>query len=426
MINIKKFFLSELKKVNNDYLIIRNYDSIISNQENDIDILLTRNCLKEIYNLLENEIIKNNYEIQELPDKIKINFLGQGNCLFLDFHYELTYYGINYANTKTIFENKYLNSDGIYELKKEYASLISLINRLLHKRKIKENDLTLIKNLIKQDNISLFFKTLKKELAILLINELGKDKLNLDFLRIRFIQILRFKNYTNILKEINYRFLFSRRKSIIPKGGILVLLGTHGAGKTTTCDSLKKLIKELGLIPNVLHSTSRPGLLPNIYKSKGEILYQKNSNKRKNRIFKPLILIHSLRVIYHIIDYWFFWLKSYNDRNKNIFIFDRFLYDYLVEPRNTYGMPLIFKRLLFKFAPKPNLVAVIWENPETIFQRKKELSLSRLKFENNGYLRFSKLNYANDYRTNIPSRIISRNIMKDFLLSNKSLPRNLK
>ena len=141
MANIKKLLFDKLKETKNDYLILRNYDDIKVNGENDIDILISRNCMKDIYKILEKELIQNKFEIRQLPDKTQINFLCQEKFLSLDFHYELTYYGIKFADNNAIFKNKFLNKDGIFLLKKEYSSLISLINRFLHKRDVKKEDL---------------------------------------------------------------------------------------------------------------------------------------------------------------------------------------------------------------------------------------------------------------------------------------------
>ena len=55
MANIKKLLFDKLKETKNDYLILRNYDDIKVNQENDIDLLISRNCIKDIYKILEKE-----------------------------------------------------------------------------------------------------------------------------------------------------------------------------------------------------------------------------------------------------------------------------------------------------------------------------------------------------------------------------------
>ena len=423
MNNIKKLLFDKLKETKNDYLILRNYDDIKVNEENDIDILISRNLIKDIYKILENELIQNKFEILQLPDKTRINFLCQEKFLSLDFHYELSYYGIKFADTNQIFKNKFLNKDGIFLLKKEYSSLISLINRFLHKRDVKKEDLSIIKKSIKKNDVDFIFKILKNDLANLIIRELKKDNINFEYIRIRFLIILRFSDIKNLIIEINYRFIFYKEKSLKPKGGFLVLIGTHGAGKTSTIESLKKLIDNIGLISNVIHSTSRPGLLPNIYKSKNIKKTKLIEVNQINKFSKKTIILHLFRLIYHVLDYWLFWLRAYKNTANSFFIFDRFLYDYLVEPRNTYAVPLFIKKFIFLLAPKPSLLVILWETPERIYERKNELSLSRLKYEINEYYQISKIYNSKTYRTNVPSTIIAKDILKNLLLANNSLPK---
>ena len=161
---------------------------------------------------------------------------------------------------------------------------------------------------------------------------------------------------------------------------MIVFLGTDGSGKST-------IISKIGpLLESVLHSKShyehlRPNLIPSIAwlfgkpEPKGPITEPHKSD--------PSNFIGSvLRLCYYTLDYIFgYWFKVYPKMAMRpcLFIFDRYFYDYLFDPRRSrINLPTWIIKLFSILIPKPDLIFCLGANPEIIHARKPELSLDEI------------------------------------------------
>ena len=78
-----------------------------------------------------------------------------------------------------------------------------------------------------------------------------------------------------------------------------------------------------------------------------------------------------------------YWLFLYNIYflviklyNKQIFIFDRYAHDLLIDPvRYRYSLNENITRIILKFFPHPDLWVIMSGNPKIIWKRKKEVKL---------------------------------------------------
>ena len=72
-------------------------------------------------------------------------------------------------------------------------------------------------------------------------------------------------------------------------------------------------------------------------------------------------------------------------------IFDRYIYDFIVDPkRSRINLPTWLRKLYVKFTPQPKIVFYLHADPDVIFKRKQELTLEEIKRQNEIYLNLAK------------------------------------
>ena len=176
------------------------------------------------------------------------------------------------------------------------------------------------------------------------------------------------------------------RRSKRPKVSFIAVLGPDGVGKSTFVELLKKelalcMIKEQYDV-QVLHF--RPNIFPNLKK----LFYGKNYDESKENFNKPhrekpvkgfnALLRLAYYSIDYIIGYWFYIRKKCVA--GQIFIMDRYFYDFIVDPfRSKIDLPKWIRLLFLKFIPEPDFVFILLCDAETIFKRKQELSIEEIK-----------------------------------------------
>jgi thymidylate kinase len=120
----------------------------------------------------------------------------------------------------------------------------------------------------------------------------------------------------------------------------------------------------------------RPRILPNINQlltGKTETVEEFHNPHRAAPANGPSSL---LRITYYWTDYLFgYWvrLRRLCARNRTV-IFDRYFYDFIVDPRRSrLSLPGWVPRLFLALTPKPDLVFLLDADAELIYARKQEL-----------------------------------------------------
>jgi len=416
----KKGFFQALVLSGIGHVVLRNYDKIVVNNENDIDIYVSREDLSRIFEILKCHLVGCRFDIRIRSDKFAVVAYYPDEVLSLDIHTSLSYYGMSYINTSRMLEYRIIEKEGIWRLTDESAALIAILNRLLHKRAINDSDLSIL-CAMKEDSRKLLMEDLVGDSLSQVINSFinGADRLQI---RRKFIYLLRSRSFHNIFCEVVFRTKLLFERVYRPRGGLLSLVGTHGAGKSTTIEQLHSELARTGLKIDLRHATSRPGFLPGLTRANDQ--GQKSASNQQERSLKH-IFVHSMRMLYHIADYWVLWFFARKNASTTIYITDRYIYDYLVEPRNTSAIPQWLRSILIAFAPSPNLTAIIWNAPAIIYHRKAERSISELEEEVNAYLSLSKHNHARAYKTDCPPTSLAKSILIDFMNENCSFPQEV-
>jgi thymidylate kinase len=200
---------------------------------------------------------------------------------------------------------------------------------------------------------------------------------------------------TLILTSEFYRHKFSRLVLNYGKySKVFAVMAPDGAGKTTFLDALMERIDYYYVNERSDQRCSlyhfRPNVLPNL----GAIV-EKTGIKEEDRDFtnphrsKPANMVSSLfRIFYYWLDYLIgFNLKVRKDVQHDRFsVFDRYSYDFLVDPkRSRINLPISIRRFFVRFMPHPKVVFYLDASPSIIYERKQELTLDEIARQNKIY-----------------------------------------
>ncbi len=195
--------------------------------------------------------------------------------------------------------------------------------------------------------------------------------------------------------EHGYREIIRRSKR--PKASILAVLGPDGAGKSTVIDLLQHelariMVKDTDDI-RILHF--RPNLFPNIKAMLGGKRYDATQEEfTAPHRAQPAGRISSvLRLIYYWLDYLVgYWLRIRTGcLAGKIYIFDRYFYDFIVDPyRSRIKLPDWLRLLFLQITPEPDIVFILCCDPDTIYARKQELTPMEITRQSREYLKLAR------------------------------------
>jgi thymidylate kinase len=171
-----------------------------------------------------------------------------------------------------------------------------------------------------------------------------------------------------------------------PRISMLAVVGPDGAGKSTFIELLHHRLCDVMVkdAPDVRILHFRPNLIPNIRRLFGG----KNYDATKEEFTSPHRappaggLSSFFRLAYYWFDYFVgYWLQI---RRRcvagSIFIFDRYCYDFIVDPRRSrIGLPAWIAGVFVGLTPRPDTVFFLNCDADTIYKRKQELPLNEIE-----------------------------------------------
>lgn len=176
---IKKFLPSlfiDLNKNKIEYLILRGYEKLPYDFENDIDFFVKRDHLEIFYNTISRfsnkyQFIVYKDEVRQGLIKIQLKF-SDSSILKIDLFFEFRYAGQLYIDEKNMYK-KSISFNNINIVNYEYEFYTSILKELLHNSRIRKDKLEKLRIIyFKISDNNIFYDNILKIENIKLINKL--------------------------------------------------------------------------------------------------------------------------------------------------------------------------------------------------------------------------------------------------------------
>lgn len=396
-LELRPLFLKEFES----FLMTRNYvalkfflpDFSSLPVKSDLDLAIHKSELVKIENYISNHLSVNHYVIvnKSFMSTIKIYF-NDNSFLSIDLIHDFIRKGHRYLDITTVLEN---------------AKIEKNVKRpnLLDDIQYAQHFYTLNNSSIPKKYQGIFYHSLlyenKKHTYLTHFNENYNSKItnikqtfNFSIDKKKMIKKYISKQYlfsfSSIVKQhLNYLkdILIDLKQN---KGFIVTFSGVDGAGKTTIIEIVKaqfeqKYRKEVILLRH------RPGIFPILSAikyggSKNAELEATNRLPRQGQNKNKLSSL--IRFSYYFLDYLIGQIYIYFKyilRGK-VVIYDRYYYDFINDSkRSNIRLKREFIKSLFRFIYKPSFNFYLYNDPEVILKRKKELSAKDIIDLNQNY-----------------------------------------
>lgn len=396
---VEKFY-RKLESENIGYCILRNADEVKNGDAHDIDMSVKNKRLIDVEKLLFETALEDGWKIHiktgSSRDNINIkcyhlfkNEKKKVHIVHFDFFPTFTWNGYVLLDNDILLAN--IDKSTLYHTaSKEVEAVTKLFIRLLHNGYIKAKYKKYILEVFNENP-----ESVKKVLKCFLDDKLTefvwqtvcKEKWTLlEENREKLIKNIK----ANSKKAIINQKVYLVRKAMKKAGIIVAFEGTDGSGKSTIINAL----------PEVLGNSFPEGMMDYYHWRPGFIKKKKTSSNGEAVVVsephakKPYGRIKSFaKFMFFNLDYVLgYWCKVRWQVSKgHLVVFDRYYYDYYLD-KLRYRLTISDKTLdLFKgIIPKPDITFLLIGDPETLYERKKEISVEEIKIQIENLLKNQK------------------------------------
>lgn len=373
-------FFNELNSKSIHYCVLRNYQSLPESTDgSDLDILINKKDKNKFMHLFDTFIKANKLNlVSVINDKqcpkycISNEYWG----IQIDVFKGSVHFGKReLINSAILFKNTQ-DYQGVLVLHPKVGALLAFLKELLNNKKCDQKYI---------EDLKLQFHNQKIEEELL------------EQFRPEFSQYL--NQHLNHLNDGHQSALYQIAKAEFKRsrlsgfknkigrffhkpGYTISFLGTDGSGKSTIIDNIRPLLNE-AFHKKVYYEHMRPNRFPSIARLMG----------RKEEFSGPVTNPHDsepsgligsfLRWSYYMLDYTLgYYIKIYPKKaiRSCVWIFDRYYYDYLIDPkRGRINLPQWILKLGQFIIPEPDIIVCLGADAETIHNRKPELPLKEVE-----------------------------------------------
>lgn len=387
----------EFKKQNISYCIFKNYQDIDQKETGDFDFLISKKDRQRIRRIVinlshffglkcthRNKVWFDRYVLYNEAENDKLCYVT------IDFFHRMEWWGLKIINTEKVIKwSKPFENYNYYVPDRGLEAFLVYIYPTISGGVLKDRYKPLIFENVTKNEFNIAFKSIfgpkitEKVIILLKAYQFKIPRLLLMRMRLK----LFFKNLSEDFIGTFSFFVLNVIQAIsnmlFPKGVWVALLGPDGCGKSTVSNVIKNSLerKIFGKI-EIIHF--RPSLLPSLSKlftgvdsgSNPDIIKNPGVNKHSNSI------VSFLRLLYYFIDYLLgFYIKVRTKLyREQLIIFDRYFYNFVVDPeRSRVNLPY-WLRLIFAFlVPSPDLIVFLHASENTIYKRKQELTMNQIE-----------------------------------------------
>lgn len=380
------------------YCILRNYEGLPeSNSSKDVDILIESNMLEVSRDILSQTAKETNakyYSEQHFQAIECFDFYTEKmDSVKVDFFFNFETRGAKFLDGEEILGKKrafksFFVADEVHDA--VISWLKPLITGGVIKEKYREKIISVASKKtkeFKECTTHVVGNSLSNKLMPLILDHRLDETLEYTY-RIKIVAWLRslIREPYRVIKNFLIHYAVEvKRQILFPKKKMVVIIGPDGTGKTTVIEKLSDHISELCKYDKkkvkIFHF--RPSMLPNLKR-----LLTPNKSRATDEEFtrphraQPSGFIMSLfRQLYYFTDYtvgYFIKVRPLFAKGNLVF-FDRYFYDFIVDPaRSRVKLPQFIPLFLMKLVPKPKVAIYLDNDTETILKRKQELSKNEL------------------------------------------------
>lgn len=388
-------FFKELKRQNIKYCILRNADEVERGDAHDIDMTVDESFLKKTESILISVAKEKGWKLHIKTGSAKDRFNIKCYHFFtvteaqekkdihivhFDIFPTFTWNGYILLNNEALIQG--IDESTVYHRADPAIEAVTkLFIRLLYNGYIKTKYKEYIKNV---------FDTNGEKVKTILKCFLSEEHIEeiLDNVREGKWRILE-ENRDKIIADIKRTAKSNRlgqkfylMKKAVYRAGIMVAFeGTDGSGKSTIIEALPRVLGNSYPEDMQDYYHWRPGFI----KKNKKIDDGQDNVVTEPHAKKPYGRIKSfLKFMYFNFDYFLgYWFKLRWQISKgHLVIFDRYYYDYYLD-KLRYRLTISDKVLdLFKcFIPKPDVSFLLVGDPQTLYERKKEISVNEIKMQ---------------------------------------------
>lgn len=415
-------YIHELENAKIRYFILRNYEGLPEcNESKDIDLIIEPGKYSNAAQLLLDNFKRHGVEFYYVVKYERVRcWFGMNATNDFAIHIDLIEGYVNKGFEIFEFNKLYDNTVAYKEyrvLNQPYDIAMLLLYKVIGAKELKQRY---------REKISAGYRSCGAEIKNILVEALGSD------LALQVCSKLEGDDYEWILdhssiisrtskkaafirhpiKTLNNIMVFLGEKiyriGICPKKyrKVIALEAPDGTGKTTFIDALTVMLAETFVCDiekmHVYHF--RPSVLPNLgaVGEKAGVMKQDTNfeNPHRNKPANPISSF--VRMGYYWLDYLVggaICVRKDVQFDK-ITIFDRYIYDFIVDPlRSRINLPRCIRILFSKMVQQPQIVFVLDAPADVIYSRKKELTLDEIQRQLD---EFAKLRELGDsfYRVN--------------------------
>lgn len=421
--NQKELLLEILNNLNDNninYCILRNYENLPDEIGHDIDFLLNESNKEQFNEIIIKVSNKKGWNISYIRNRYKFRTIvfykiinHQFITLKFDVWTEMAWRGISWVDTNYILSTTRIYKN-FYVPRKGVEAAVTVLKEFTGGGLIPEKYYEKVYKFAKEDK-SGFQKCLESKLGNLTdkVYELVIDKkwAELNLMRKTFKKKVLYSVHDLGRLDGFFKFIKFNLNNIIrnkssDNGGIIAFVGPDGSGKSTVIENVNNLIEAIIPERHIYHM--RFGIFPEIKTGFGltaikRSTSQSKSNTKKDNSIKTSILIKKLInkaalwavIFYYTLEFILGHFKvNIVTKRKGIILFDRYYYDYFVQPLYR-DFISNHKKWLLSVIPKPKAIIYLQANPETVFERKGELSVKEIFLQDKYFLK--TLNTVNNF-----------------------------